>query len=91
MDGKAERGFSTRAIHGGSVPDANKAVATPIYQTATFRYDTVAEGARLGAQERQKAVRAGAGDEFEPAGVGVWVSRSRSWLRVASSAATWSR
>jgi len=50
MDGKAERGFSTRAIHGGSVPDANKAVATPIYQTATFRYDTVAEGARLGAE-----------------------------------------
>ncbi len=50
MGGTARKGFSTRAIHGGSVPDANKAVATPIYQTATFRYDTVEEGARLGAE-----------------------------------------
>jgi len=48
---KAERGgFSTRAVHGGSVPDANKSVVTPIYQTATFRYDSVEEGARLGAE-----------------------------------------
>jgi len=48
---KREReGFTTRAVHGGSVPDANKSVATPIYQTATFRYDTVEEGARLGAE-----------------------------------------
>ncbi len=43
-------GFSTRAIHGGGIPDANKSVVTPIYQTATFRYDTVEEGARLGAE-----------------------------------------
>ncbi len=49
MSGTGRLGFSTRAIHGGSIPDANKAVATPIYQTATFRYDTVEEGARLGA------------------------------------------
>ncbi|HLW61536.1 MAG TPA: PLP-dependent aspartate aminotransferase family protein, partial [bacterium] len=45
-----EWGFNTRAIHGGKVPDANKSVVTPIYQTATFRYDTVEEGARLGAE-----------------------------------------
>ncbi|HKV45682.1 MAG TPA: PLP-dependent aspartate aminotransferase family protein [bacterium] len=45
-----EWGFSTRAIHGGKIPDANKSVVTPIYQTATFRYDTVDEGAQLGAE-----------------------------------------
>jgi len=48
--GASELGFSTRAIHGGKIPDANKSVAPPIYQTATFRYDTVEEGARLGAE-----------------------------------------
>jgi cystathionine beta-lyase/cystathionine gamma-synthase len=48
MGEDAGRGFTTRAVHGGQVPDANKSVVTPIYQTATFRYDTVEEGARLG-------------------------------------------
>ncbi|HEX9247435.1 MAG TPA: PLP-dependent aspartate aminotransferase family protein [bacterium] len=48
--GASELGFSTRAIHGGKIPDANKSVVAPIYQTATFRYDTVEEGARLGAE-----------------------------------------
>jgi len=43
-------GFSTQAIHGGRIPDANKSVVTPVYQTATFRYDSVEEGARLGAE-----------------------------------------
>ena len=43
-------GFSTLAIHGGRIPDANKSVVTPVYQTATFRYDSVEEGARLGAE-----------------------------------------
>ncbi|HYM70646.1 MAG TPA: PLP-dependent aspartate aminotransferase family protein [bacterium] len=43
-------GFTTQAIHGGAVPDANHSVVTPIYQTATFQYDTVEEGARLGAE-----------------------------------------
>ncbi len=46
----AGRGFTTRAVHGGKIPDENKSVVTPIYQTATFRYDTVEEGARLGAE-----------------------------------------
>ena len=48
--GAGELGFSTRAIHGGKIPDANKSVVAPIYQTATFRYDSVEEGARLGAE-----------------------------------------
>lgn len=48
--GASELGFSTRAIHGGKIPDANKSVVAPIYQTATFRYDSVEEGARLGAE-----------------------------------------
>jgi methionine-gamma-lyase len=50
MSDVTRRGFSTRAIHGGAIPDANKSVVVPIYQTATFRYDTVEEGARLGAE-----------------------------------------
>ena len=50
MSDRARWGFSTRAIHGGAVPDANKSVVTPIYQTATFRYDSVEEGAALGAE-----------------------------------------
>ena len=43
------RGFQTRAIHGGSVRDPLKSVNPPIYQTTTFRFDTMAEGAALGA------------------------------------------
>lgn len=43
-----EWGFTTRAVHGGKMPDAHKAVAPPIYQTATFYYDSAEEGARLG-------------------------------------------
>ncbi len=50
MDDHARWRFSTLAIHGGRIPDANKSVVTPIYQTATFRYDSVDEGARLGAE-----------------------------------------
>jgi methionine-gamma-lyase len=43
-----EWGFTTKAIHGGRMADTHKAVAPPIYQTATFYYDTAEEGARLG-------------------------------------------
>ncbi len=43
------RGFQTRAIHGGRTADPLKSVSTPIYQTSTFRYDSMAEGAELGA------------------------------------------
>lgn len=42
------RGFQTRAIHGGTVRDPLKSVSLPIFQTSTFRYDSVAEGAALG-------------------------------------------
>jgi methionine-gamma-lyase len=50
MNGHGRWGFSTLAIHGGRAADAHKSVVTPIYQTATFRYDSVEEGARLGAE-----------------------------------------
>ncbi len=45
---KDTRGFQTRAIHGGTVRDPLKSVSLPIYQTSTFRYDSVADGALLG-------------------------------------------
>lgn len=41
-------GFATKAIHGGKSPDAHQSVVPPIYQTATFYYDTAEDGARLG-------------------------------------------
>ena len=40
--------FTTKAIHGGKMLDLHKSVVPPIYQTATFYYDTAEEGARLG-------------------------------------------
>jgi methionine-gamma-lyase len=40
--------FTTRAVHAGRITDAHKSVVPPIYQTATFSYDTAEEGARLG-------------------------------------------
>jgi methionine-gamma-lyase len=46
---KDGRGFQTRAIHGGAVRDGLRAVTFPIYESSTFRFDTVAEGAALGA------------------------------------------
>jgi methionine-gamma-lyase len=45
------RGFQTRAVHGGTVRDPLKSVSPPIYQTSTFRYDTMADGAALGADQ----------------------------------------
>ncbi|MBI3975916.1 MAG: aminotransferase class I/II-fold pyridoxal phosphate-dependent enzyme [Armatimonadetes bacterium] len=41
-------GFNTKAIHGAGGTHALKAVSPPIYETTTFRYDTVEEGAALG-------------------------------------------
>ncbi|MGH2349608.1 MAG: trans-sulfuration enzyme family protein [bacterium] len=41
-------GFTTKAIHGGKMTDTHKSVAPPIYQTATFSYDTAEEGIRIG-------------------------------------------
>lgn len=40
--------FTTRAVHAGRMADTHKSVVPPIYQTATFYYDTAEEGARLG-------------------------------------------
>lgn len=40
-----DAGFGTRMIHAGQDPDpAYGALATPIYQTSTFCFDTVEEG-----------------------------------------------
>jgi len=41
-------GFTTKAVHGGKMADTHKSVVPPIYQTATFYYDTAEEGIRLG-------------------------------------------
>jgi cystathionine beta-lyase/cystathionine gamma-synthase len=41
MDGVPQRGFATRAIHGQELPPVEQdAPSVPIYQTATFRFDT---------------------------------------------------
>lgn len=41
-------GFSTQAIHGGQEPDpAHGALATPIYQTSTFCFETADEGRQV--------------------------------------------
>jgi len=41
-------GFNTKAVHGKGGRFPLKAVSPPIYETTTFRYDTVEEGAALG-------------------------------------------
>ncbi len=43
-----EPGFNTKAIHGRGTRYPLKSVSPPIYETTTFRYDTVEEGAALG-------------------------------------------
>src|SRR3989304_7120761 len=43
-----ERGFNTKAIHGPGPRFPLQSVSPPIYETTTFRYDTVQEGAALG-------------------------------------------
>lgn len=40
-------GFTTRAVHAGEDANPTRAVATPIYQTSTFAFDTAAEGADM--------------------------------------------
>lgn len=39
-------GFATKAIHGGSQKNAAGALATPIYQSSTFVFDSAAQGGR---------------------------------------------
>jgi methionine-gamma-lyase len=43
---EAKVGFNTMAVHAGTIPDPLGSLAPPIYQTSTFAFETVAEGAR---------------------------------------------
>ncbi len=46
-------GFSTKAIHGGYVKNEVGALATPIYQTSTFIFDSAEQGGRRFAGEEK--------------------------------------
>ncbi len=48
-----EMGFATKAIHGGQRRDSNGALATPIYQTSTFVFDSAEQGGRRFAGEEE--------------------------------------
>src|SRR5262245_47459035 len=47
-----KRGFTTRAIHTGEEENSTRAVATPIYQTATFSFESTLEGGEMFGQKR---------------------------------------
>lgn len=38
------KGFATKAIHGGHQPNQYGALSTPIYQTSTFVFDNAKQG-----------------------------------------------
>jgi methionine-gamma-lyase len=44
-------GFATKAIHGGHVENSPGALATPIYQTSTFKFESAEQGGRRFALE----------------------------------------
>ena len=46
-----EMGFATKAIHGGHADNAAGALATPIYQSSTFVFDSAEQGGRRFALE----------------------------------------
>ena len=46
-----EMAFSTKAIHGGHPKDQFRALTTPIYQTATYTFESAEQGARIFAHE----------------------------------------
>ena len=48
---KCEMGFATRTIHAGHAPNQFGALATPIYQTSTFVFDSAEQGGRRFALE----------------------------------------
>ncbi|MER3460206.1 MAG: methionine gamma-lyase, partial [candidate division GAL15 bacterium] len=48
-----EPGFNTLAAHAGDVADPHGAVSPPIYQTSTFAFPTVEEGARRAASHSE--------------------------------------
>lgn len=47
------KGFGTKAIHGGYVKNQVGALATPIYQTSTFIFDSAEQGGRRFAGEEE--------------------------------------
>lgn len=53
MESLKDKGIGTKAIHGGVIKNKYGALATPIYQTSTFVFDNVEEGAKrfLGEEE----------------------------------------
>ena len=46
-----QMGFATRAIHAGSEHNQHGTLATPIYQTSTFVFDSAEQGGRRFALE----------------------------------------
>src|SRR5699024_5057059 len=48
-----DMGFATKAIHGGYEKNEVGALATPIYQTSTFMFESAEEGGRRFAQEEE--------------------------------------
>ncbi len=48
-----EKGFATKAVHGGYVKNEVGALATPIYQTSTFIFDSAQQGGRRFALEEE--------------------------------------
>ena len=51
---KGNMGFITKTIHGGiRIDDPHNALATPIYQTSTYIFDTAEQGARRFALEEE--------------------------------------
>lgn len=51
VEKKLEQGFATRSIHAGHLPNQFGALATPIYQTSTFVFDSAEQGGRRFALE----------------------------------------
>lgn len=45
------KGFATKAIHGGAAPNTFGALTAPIYQTSTFVFDSAEQGGRRFALE----------------------------------------
>lgn len=51
MEDLKNKGFSTKAIHGGAAPNTFGALTAPIYQTSTFVFDSAEQGGRRFALE----------------------------------------
>jgi methionine-gamma-lyase len=48
-------GFATKSIHGGFTADETGALTTPIYQAATFSFDSAEQGGRIFSAEEEGA------------------------------------